>query len=432
MANVLRAVPVLEVIDHRRLTLWVAFALVLLGGIGLDGLHANGRGWVWWAGLWCVGAAGLIALAVAIPMSLAPTLRAKALAHYTHAANDTSGVERAVYRDRAERQVESTLRFVPRYAVFGAAQLLALAGLALALRRRRLAPSQVRATLLALTLADLFAFGWGLNPAIARDDDRPEPPIITYLQREAPPPSRVLAIGGELPPNTLMRYGLADVRNYDSIELASNLRHFAPIYVGAGSAGASRTSRREITWESVAHGLDRLRAAGVTAVVGPTPPPVGLFSRVDRVGAVWVGRIAATGRSSSAHIVSHDNGLIRVRPEPGHNGPLRVAETYDPGWRAESDGRALPIRSRPDGFLDIETEANSKTITLRYDPLEVRVGAIVSLLALLSLMSVFVGVPGVRNPRKNAIGSWKPAAPRVTIGSMTSDRSSSPASWHEG
>src|SRR5262249_16951970 len=33
--NMLRALPVLDVTDNRRLTMWVSFALALLGGIGL-------------------------------------------------------------------------------------------------------------------------------------------------------------------------------------------------------------------------------------------------------------------------------------------------------------------------------------------------------------------------------------------------------------
>ena len=62
VANVLRAVPILNVMDNRRLTLWVAFGLLLLGGIGLDHLElqwsrrterawisllASRRRWVW-------------------------------------------------------------------------------------------------------------------------------------------------------------------------------------------------------------------------------------------------------------------------------------------------------------------------------------------------------------------------------------------------
>ena len=36
--NLLRALPVLDVTDNRRLSLWVAFSLCLLGGFGIDQL----------------------------------------------------------------------------------------------------------------------------------------------------------------------------------------------------------------------------------------------------------------------------------------------------------------------------------------------------------------------------------------------------------
>ena len=41
--NLLRSLPVLEVTDNRRLTLWVAFGLTLLGGFGLDQFHLSRR-----------------------------------------------------------------------------------------------------------------------------------------------------------------------------------------------------------------------------------------------------------------------------------------------------------------------------------------------------------------------------------------------------
>ncbi len=41
--NLLRCLPVLDVTDNRRLTLWVAFGLTMLGGIGLDQLGQTRR-----------------------------------------------------------------------------------------------------------------------------------------------------------------------------------------------------------------------------------------------------------------------------------------------------------------------------------------------------------------------------------------------------
>jgi len=77
--------------------------------------------------------------------------------------------------------------------------------------------------LLALTLAELGLFGFGLNPAIRPDEHDVEPPVIARLRCDLPPESRALGLGEELPPNVLMRCGLADVRNYDSVELDSRL-----------------------------------------------------------------------------------------------------------------------------------------------------------------------------------------------------------------
>ena len=99
-----------------------------------------------------------------------------------------------------------------------------------------------------MTLVDLFGFGLGLNPAIDRDDDRPVTSLIDHLRKVAPPPVRVLGVGEELSPNVAMRYGLADVRNYDSVELASSVDYFATLYPPGDH---ERTSRRTVTWAGV-------------------------------------------------------------------------------------------------------------------------------------------------------------------------------------
>ncbi len=60
--NLLRALPVLGVTDNRRLTLWVAFGLVALGGIGLDRLASvrRNRAWAFWGWAWVVGSVALL------------------------------------------------------------------------------------------------------------------------------------------------------------------------------------------------------------------------------------------------------------------------------------------------------------------------------------------------------------------------------------
>lgn len=344
--NFLRAIPVLNVTDNRRLSLWVAFGLSLLGGVGLDHLGAirRGRGWAWWACCWIMPAIACAVVALGVGR-LEPRIAAMARTHYDRAARETPGADSATYRARADRQVRDTLRFIPRYYGLGAAHLAGLSAWAFAVRRRRTLPSAVaRGGLLAVTLIDLFGFGLGLNPAIDRADDRPITQLIEYLRRVAPPPHRVLGVGEELPPNVAMRYGLADIRNYDSIELADSVDSFGSLYPpGPGE----RTSRREVTWAGVIRARQRLREAGVAAIVAATPPPEGAFSIVEKIHSVWVAR-PEPGPFAEGTAGDSPGRLAFERPSPGRFvyrvGPpegtmwggssldLNIHETSDGNW----------------------------------------------------------------------------------------------------
>ncbi|MHC5544797.1 hypothetical protein ACYOEI_41720, partial [Singulisphaera rosea] len=226
--NLLRALPVLNVTDNRRLTLWLAFGLTLLGGIGLDRLSELVPQRVA-PKLWILAALTLV-VAAAMVGFLEPRLRDKARTHYAKAASETPGADSKVYLERADHQVRLTLDFYPRYFGLVAAELLALATLMGLWKRGRLSSPALQTSLVALTLAELIGFGHGLNPAIPREDDRVGGPLVDYLRREAPPTWRILGLGEELPPNVMMRYGLRDVRNYDSVELTKNLSYFAAMY----------------------------------------------------------------------------------------------------------------------------------------------------------------------------------------------------------
>jgi hypothetical protein len=396
VVNLLRAIPVVNVTDNRRLVLWVAFALVALGGVGLDHLSAarQGRAWGRWACVWVAAALVLLTASLGVRFA-APGFRARAEAHYARAAAETPGAVAGVYRARAARQVKQTLEFVPRYLGLAAAQLLALSALMMLWRRGRASGTAARGTLLALTLVDLVGFGYGLNPAIARAADRPTSPLIDYLTREVGRSGRVLGLGGELPPNTLMRYGLADVRNYDSVELARSLDWFAPLYE-KDATRAAHTSRRTVNWSGVLRSLDRLREARVVAIVAATPPPEGAsFPRVDRVGQVWVARLTASAFATSESgrpqtIVKQEPGEFEIKVNIDRDEMIRIPVTFDPGWRASVDGR--PAEATPDcgAFLAVPVSKGIHAITLWYDPREVRIALGASLAALCIVLMALV------------------------------------------
>jgi hypothetical protein len=150
--NVLRAIPILDVTDNRRLTLWVAFGLTMLGGIGLDQLtrsHRLNRGWIT---IWLVAAAVFGSSACALGR-FEPQLRERALAHYRSAASATVGADAALYAQRAKRQVKEALNFLPRSHGLAAIELFALAALACYLRTKSRCPRWIQPVMLALTLS---------------------------------------------------------------------------------------------------------------------------------------------------------------------------------------------------------------------------------------------------------------------------------------
>ncbi|AGA25780.1 glycosyltransferase family protein [Singulisphaera acidiphila] len=423
--NLLRALPVLGVTDNRRLSLWVAFSLVLLGGIGLDRLQQGQRmPWAWlgsWVGVGLVCLIGSAALG-----RLEPSLKQRATDHYVKAAAATPGADLAVYRARAEHQVRSTLTFVPRYLGLAGVHLLVLAGLAEALRRRRGSGLLIRSAVLGLTLLDLFGFGFGLNPAIARSDDRPVSPVIAYLRRELLPTDRILAIGEEMPPNVLMRYGLDDARNYDSVEHARSLTYFAPLYEPGPKA---RTSRREITWSGVVRARDRLEDASVQAVVGLTPPPAGSFRRVDRVGDVWVARLESrpwVQADSSAARLALDRAPGRISGEyvSDKNCCIIMREIFDPGWRAAIDGQPVKIEEYREAFMKVLVPSGRHRLDVWYDPPEIRWAIAASVFALIAVVFALTVPQWFRSTRIMADGLG-----RTQAAELESDLCSSPANY---
>ena len=393
--NLLRTLPVLKVTDNRRLTLWVSFGLTLLGGVGLDQLGSLrmmlGRWWRVWGVVWIVGAVGMLAGSATI-QHFRPAIQARAEAHYARAATLTPGADLAEYQARAARQTEATLRFVPRYLIFNAVEGLILVGLLAGYRSGRLGANPTRAALLFLTLSELGRFGYGLNPAIAPSLDRPITPLIAELQRRVGPDGRIIGLGAEFPPNVLMRYGLRDARNYDSVETRRNLDWFRPIY---DPEVAAQTSRREVTWDRVVQAQDRLRVAGVRAVVGATPPPPGL-GQAERWGDVWVAwleadplvSLAGSGRIMDA---KGSDGRFVVTYAVDQPTTLMIRETFDPGWRASIDGLPVTVRLDRQAFLAVEIPAGNHQVMLKYDPIEVRVAGWISAFAISILVFGLTG-----------------------------------------
>ncbi|RUL85824.1 hypothetical protein [Tautonia sociabilis] len=405
--TILRLLPVLDVTDHRRMALWVAFGLVGLGAIGLDRLHRwePGRRWRAWVACWAVGAAAFAAASAALP-TFEEMIRDRALAHYEAASarsDDLSAADAAALADRQVRNlVESHPGALLRTSTI-LAGLAALASWAIGRPRGRRSAA-FRALVLSVVLADLASAHRGAFPMIDRDDYRPAGPVIEHLRREASPPARILAVGAELPPNMLMRYGLADVRNYDAIELIGMAEWLDPLF----EEGGARSSRREVTWEGVARARDRLEASRVSAVVGASPPPVGLFDRVVRVGSVWVGHWELP--PAQATIVEDRDGRVVAEIRRGElpsvgskSDRIMIPIAFVPGWRARCDLGPLEVSAGSGPFLWVRVPAGGGRIELTYDPLEVRMAMGVSLIGM-AILGVLA--TGPKDAEKGREATW--------------------------
>jgi hypothetical protein len=396
--NLLRALPVLDVTDNRRLTLWVSFALALLGGIGLDGLADSRRLARSWVLAWLIGAV-LLGLAAGAFGSFEARLKDRALIHYRDAAARAPGADAGLYRLRAERQVSQALTFLPRYYRLIATELAALAFFAWALRRKPNCSVWTRSAVMGITLGDLACFGFGLNPAVSAEVQAFEPPVIARLRQELPPGGRALGIGEELPPNVLMRFGLYDIRNYDSVELARSLQWFAPLYC----SGAGVSSRSEVTWERVVANRDLLRESGVGAVVAAVPPPPGAFTRVEQVGRAWVAWLeglpwAGADSEKTRLAFFREEGQARIRVDSERAFELVVRETFDPGWTALLDGKTAKLQPKASNFLSIKIPSGNHSIILNYDPIEVKIGLALSAGSCFLVILVLTGIRMFRIP----------------------------------
>jgi hypothetical protein len=400
--NLLRALPVLEVTDNRRLALWVAFSLSLLGGFGLESLARGSRVPRGWIAAWLVAALVMGGIASAAPR-LEPRLRERAECHYRDRMQECDEATATRLEARVRRQVQAALAFIPRYYGLAASELLLLASLAAAGRRNNQVARRLPGFLLALTLVDLFGFGMDLNPSIPAEIQHLESPVIGRLRARLKPGERALGCGEELPPNVLSRYGLDDPRNYDSVELARSLNWFEPLFEPSEEP---LSSRRRMTWAGVRRARERLEESSVAAVVAATAPPADAFPNVERAGQVFISwlnprALAESQGGGTLSTIRREPGRIELHSSAAKADLVVIRETDDPGWRAHIDGAPAPLIAEGT-FLAISVPAGDHLIVLEYEPPEIFYAIVISALGVLGTILALTDpvpfwIPGISN-----------------------------------
>ncbi len=179
-----------------------------------------------------------------------------------------------------------------RVAFPGAAFLLFACGLAA--RRRR------GAILAAAALAELAAFGIGLNPAIPRSAVPPTPDTIAFLQTSPFRETSFLAAAPDVyPPNLATRDRLRDVRSYDVLESRTEIARLRECgYAESEKAFPPRPSPSEqecLSRLGVRYYLTREDVPGAARVAGAPPPAVGVYELAKAASVPFPREVAPAG-----------------------------------------------------------------------------------------------------------------------------------------
>jgi hypothetical protein len=93
----------------------------------------------------------------------------------------------------------------------------------------------------------------------------------------------------------------------------------------------------------------------------------------------------ATSGSASARVLAYEPDRITLAANATAPGLLVISEVYAPGWRAFVNGREAPVLPTDHALRGVPLPAGEHTVELRYEPLSLRVGLIITGLALATL-----------------------------------------------
>jgi hypothetical protein len=413
ITRVVRHIPLLHVSDVNRVIVLAAFALSMLAGYGWERLRAAGAEE---RRRMLIGGGVLAFLPVVVAVLSHPSW----FGHLPDALRHQLGGDPSADGDVVA--FGSVLRWLG-FAV-AAAAIVTVPAL-----------SRWRAPLLtALVVFDLFAMGWGYNPAITKSEaDPPAPPGVVAARGVAAGGGRVIGLGA-LIPNTASRWDLRDSRGHEDPVVERTERLWQTLASGVNLAflgGRPRDISKPLDVFGVRAvvlgppGSDLARrlipalpnASPVYAGSGATvldnrsalPPAFVAYHwrtsggiddslRQMRAGSSRQARddpVIETGPQAQASeaipatlasVTSRSDTEVTVSVNALKPGRLVLLDTYYPGWKATVDGRSAHIEAADAAFRSVAVAAGRHTVRFSYRPASVLWGGIVSLLALAAIL----------------------------------------------
>ena len=120
------------------------------------------------------------------------------------------------------------------------------------------------------------------------------------------------------------------------------------------------------------------------------------------------GRGESTGRARITRYAPEEVEVNAALQEPGL---LVLSDLHYPGWKAEVDGRDVPIERVDYALRGVPLNAGNHLVVFRYEPLSWRLGWIVSLLGLALLAGAVVA--GLLARRRETTRSARPPHTRT-------------------
>ncbi len=90
-------------------------------------------------------------------------------------------------------------------------------------------------------------------------------------------------------------------------------------------------------------------------------------------------------RKDAAEIVTYEPERVEVETNSPRDGFLVLSDTFRPGWTALVDGAPAPIWRAQTAFRAVRVPSGTHRVVFQYRPQSLRIGAAVSILALLVL-----------------------------------------------
>lgn len=337
-----------------------------------------------------------------------------------------------------------------RFLLFTAFGLSVLAALGLESIARRVAQSgrALAAGAFVVVAAELVAWGRGYNPAIEPALVAPTTPTIAFLEAElaraAPEPYRVLGVDNTiLLPNANLFHRIPLVSGYDSIEddrlaelvgllttdpraelFVKEIRWFDRPVPLASLLGVRWVLSPEPLPAPLAPVHAPPRPGGVVVYENPDVLPRAFAARSVVVAAERDERLALLGapdfaprtavleappedpvlarlvaRGTAPHgevrLVSYEPLRIELETSFAEDGFVVVADTWAPGWVAGVDGEEREVVRVDHALRGVVVRAGERSVELRYEPFEVRLGlALAALAAVLLALAAFAGRRG--------------------------------------